>query len=701
MAKRLGRRLGRALGWATVGLAVGGCPPPVTPPPAPTASASAAAPAPVPPPPLAIVDPFATGMTPAGVTRLCDDNLALAEALLERLRTVDVTQPDSLSFERTFGTFDDVNLAIANASSFPGLMAEVHPDKAVRDVAKDCQRKTEKITTSLFLDPALYRVLRAYADRHEALAPERARFVRDTLRDYRRNGIELAADAQVRFRAMNERLTELGLGFSAAIGESKEALHVAPAALEGLPADYRKKHAAGPDGRVTITTDYPDYIPFVTYAKDRKAALDLYVLMANRGGEGNLRRLDELLALRHEKALLLGYPTWADYAIEPRMARTPGEARAFLQRIRDAVREPAKRELADFEAAWQAVGGDPKRPLYPPDRPYLEDRVRATRFKLDTQDLARYFDVARVTEGLLSLTAKMYGLEYRPVQQPLWHPDVRAFDVWSGGRPIARFFLDLHSRDDKYKHAAMFTVRTRKRLADGSVQLPMAALVCNFPRPGDDMQHGEVVTFFHEFGHVLHQMLTETELSSYAGTAAVRDFVEAPSQMFEEWPYAREILDLIAKHRESGQPIPDALFEAMGKARRFGLALSTQRQLTLALVDLAYHSTPPPLDTTKVFADIQTDVEQFAFVPGTHFQSSFGHLIEYDAAYYGYQWAASLARDVLTRFQAEGLTNPKTAADWRAAVLARGGADDEREMVRRFLGRETNEQAYIAFLSGK
>jgi thimet oligopeptidase len=272
----------------------------------------------------------------------------------------------------------------------------------------------------------------------------------------------------------------------------------------------------------------------------------------------------------------------------------------------------------------------------------------------------------------------------------------------ASGKVLGRFFFDLYPREGKYKHAAVFSVRDTAKLPDGSRLIPMAAMECNFPRPSAGapalMSHQDAVTFFHEFGHVLHHLLSESELSSFAGTTVARDFVESPSQMFEEWAWAKETLDLFAVHHETGKPMPKKLHAALLRSRGFGRALSTQRQLFLAALDQAYHTRPLPMDTTRVVQEINDAYTAFTFVEGTHFQASFGHLIGYDAGYYGYQWALSIAQDLVTRFRKEGLLNPKTAADYRAAVLAMGSSDDEANLVARFLGRAPSDAAYRAFL---
>jgi thimet oligopeptidase len=669
------------------------------------APASAPPPAPTGPDPVvADGDPLAGTLSVDGQRRVCDEHLKAAQDLVDRIKTLKGAPADKLTYDATLGRMDQVSLQLAEAGQLAYLMAVAHPDTAVREAAKLCEPKADKFNTALYLDADLAAVLQAYAARHEPLTGERERLLADVLRDFRRNGLTLPPDKQKELRRLNGEIVKLGQEFEENIAKAHGVVEVRPSQLDGLPPDYKAKHPPGKSGKVEISTDYPDYFPFVTYANDRKAALELYITFTNRGGEENVQVLERLLGLRHEKAKLLGYASWADYAIEPRMAKTAGAVRAFLTEARDAIKAPARAELRELMKVHVKMGGKDADKLAPPDRYFLQDRVRAEKFKFDSKEIAPYFEVSAVIRGLLDVSAKMYGLEYKELTEKTWHPDVKAYEVSQNGKAFAKFYLDLYSRPDKYKHAAMFPIRTPARLADGTYLTPIAALECNFPRPGAEpalMSHEDVVTFFHEFGHVLHHLLTRAELATYAGTNTVRDFVEAPSQMFEEWAWSREVLDRFAKHHQTGAPLPDKLFKAMKAARGFGRALDTQRQIFLATLDQELHSRPPGFDSTTVVQEVQESVDSFGYVKGTHFQSSFGHLIGYDAGYYSYQWALSLSRDVLGRFKKEGLLNTATAASWREQVLSRGGGTDERSMVKAFLGREPSNQAYFAFIKGE
>jgi thimet oligopeptidase len=687
--------------------------PPNAPPPAPKAVlAASAAPAALDIDPVAV----ALGRTTSGpgtaddiarardgVVALCDTSLARAALTLDEVRALDGKPDGELTWDRTVGGLDRAKIAIRNAGDFPGLLAVSHPDQGVRDRAKGCEPKVDKLETSLWLDAALARVVKRYAAKKEPLSGPRAKLLAQVLRDFRRNGLELDEKGQARIRAINEEITKLGQDFDENLAASHLSVSATPTELEGLPKEWLASHKPGADGKVTISTDYPDYFPVLTYAKDRKVALELYKQFENRAADKNLAVLDQILGLRAEKAKLLGYATWADYVIEPRMAKDARTVATFLDGLKKHLAKKGDAEMAEFRAAHVKLGGKPGDAIPPSDRLYLEDQVRKAKYGLDSKEVSQYFEVRKVKQGILDITSKMYGITYRPTEAPTWHADVEPMEVVdASGKVLGRFFFDLYPREGKYKHAAVFSIRDTAKMQDGSRLVPMAAIECNFPRPGAGgpalMSHQDAVTFFHEFGHVLHHVLSEAELSSFSGTSVARDFVESPSQMMEEWAWAKETLDLFAVHHETGKPMPKALHAAMLRSRGFGRALATQRQLFLAALDQTYHTRPLPFDTTKVLQEVNDAYTPFKYVAGTHFQASFGHLIGYDAGYYGYQWALSIAQDLFTRFKKEGLLNPKTAADYRASVLAMGASDDEAKLVERFLGRAPSNAAYKAFL---
>lgn len=647
-------------------------------------------------------NPIAVAQTADGITKMCDDALNHARHLQAEIRSL-TDRPDSeLSWEVTFGAFDGISRAVAEAVQVPQLMLVAHPDAAVRQAAMACEPKVDAFGSALFVDDKVAAVLKRFAGRSTETSPVHIRFMEHVLREYRRNGLSLDASGREHLRVLNETITALGQQFEKHLAENTRSIVVTSEQLVGLPAAYIANHPADENGKIKITTDYPDFVPFMKYTKDRAAARQLYTESQNRTAKENLPLLDQLIELRNKKAKLLGYATWADYVLEPRMAKSAANVASFLQDLHVAIKPKREEEFVAFREAAASVGIPSSEPVFASDAAYLEDLICKTRFTLDSQRLSEYFATSEVLKGIFEIAKRLYGISFESVAAPKWHDDVSPFDLKDqSGAIIGRAYVDLYPRENKYKHAAVFGLRDTQRQSDGTRVMPIAALVCNFPKPGESaslLSHDEVTTFFHEFGHLLHHLVSTAELASFAGTNVARDFVEAPSQMFEEWAWKRETLDLFARHYKTGEKLPDDLFAAMTKARTFGEATGVERQIFLSALDQTYHTREPGFDTTEVMETLHREYSSFTRIPDTHFQAEFGHLVGYDAAYYGYQWARSLAFDLLTRFEKEGMMNVGTATDYRDTVLAPGSSFDENELVRHFLGREANADAYKRFL---
>lgn len=649
--------------------------------------------------PIFPVNPIASALTVDGVTDMCDRSLARAEGLADGIRKL--AGQEALTWETTFGVFDDIVEAVQEAAALPVLMSVTHPDAVVRDAAKLCEPKADAFITKLFVDDAIAEVLTTFAKRTAGLPAAQGRFVEYVVREYRRNGLELGPEGRARLRELNERLTALGQDFDVALAETTLSLDVNLEQLKGLPQSYVDNHPASEDGRVRITTDYPDLVPVMRYAEDREMAERLYMLSESRGAEKTLPMLQEILKLREEKAHLLGYETWAEYILEPRMAKDVMTVRRFIDELHDGLVSKREEEVAILREAQRQLRPGSGDAIKASDAKYLEEYVRKERFSLDTQKLAEYFEKSRTQQGIMDIASRLYGITFTSVDVPVWHEDVEAFDVTNGKGVVGRIYLDLYPREGKYKHAAMFGLRDTRRLDDGSLKLPIGALVCNFPKPGKApalMSHEDVTTFFHEFGHLLHHIMSESELASFAGTNVARDFVEVPSQMFEAWAWDREALNSFAAHYVTGERLPDEMFAAMTEARKFGQAIATERQLFFAAYDFACHTRSSDCDVEALTKEIYPMYSSFERVPGSRFPATFGHLIGYSAAYYSYQWALVIAFDVLTRFEDEGMFNTQTAGDYRTKILARGATDDEARLVEDFLGRPSTPDAYLRFL---
>ena len=332
------------------------------------------------------------------------------------------------------------------------------------------------------------------------------------------------------------------------------------------------------------------------------------------------------------------------------------------------------------------------------DSQVLTEAVRKERHGFDAQEVRPYFELSRVQQGVLEVTGRLFGLTYRNVPDaPVWHSDVTCFDVLEDGRLLGGFYLDLFPREGKYKHAAQFTLRS----GQAGRALPEAALICNFPRPGELLEHGEVVTFFHELGHLLHHLLGgRTRWAGLSGVRTEWDFVEAPSQMLEEWCWDPPVLARFARHHQTGAPIPAELVARMRAAEEFGKGLRVRQQMYYAAVSLAFHGAEPrSLDTTSLMARLQESLTPFRYVPETYFHESFGHLEGYSALYYTYMWSLVIAKDLFGAFRREGLMEPAAALRYRKAVLEPGGSAKAADLVRDFLGREYDFRAFEEWLN--
>ena len=625
----------------------------------------------------------------------CRKGLESARALLPAILAV----PGPRTVENTLVPYNELLIGVSQSSATAGLFSEVHPDEKVRDAARTLEQEVSAFVTALQLDRGLYDALAAIGT--AGLDAETRRFVEHTLRDFRRAGVDKDQATRDRIKEINEETTRLGQQFSKNIAEDVRWIEVSDdARLAGLPADWIAAHRTE-KGTCRISTDYPDYNPFMMYADDDELRRELYVKFRSRGDAQNEEILQQLLALRAEQARLLGYASWADYITEDKMMKSAADAADFIERVTRLARKRAEKDYAELLAQLRKkVPGATKVEDW--QKTWLETQVKKDQYKVDSQEVRAYFPFAQVLDGLLDITSHIYEIEYVPASGvSVWHEDVRVYDVMRGGAQLGRIFLDMHARDGKYKHAAQFTLRDG--VADR--QLPEGVLVCNFPNPRTEapalMEHDDVVTMFHEFGHLMHHVLGgRHRWIRQSGVATEWDFVEAPSQMFEEWAWSYETLARFAKHHETGKTIPEALVKKMRKADKFGIGTQTVQQMFYASISLVFHTADPArLDQLAEVKRLQQAYTPFEYVEGTRFHTSFGHLVGYSAMYYTYMWSLVIAKDLLTPFLKKGLMNTEVTARYRDAILVPGGTKDAAELVKDFLGRDFDFKAFEKYLT--
>ncbi len=647
------------------------------------------------------------GSAAALISSSPDKLLAAARGAMERTRA-GIARLKALPAPRraaeALDLYDDSLAAINDAAAQADVARNASPDEGMRKAAEEADQDLQKLATELQLDRELYQALASLDVSGEDAATRY--WVERELREFRRAGVDRDDATRARVKSLNEELVKIGQEFSRNVREDVRKVQLDPADLSGLPDDYVRAHAPDSSGKVTITTDYPDYYPFMSYAKSGAAREKVWRAFNTRAHPQNLAVLQKLLEKRNELATLLGYASWAAYVTENKMIGTAGAASAFVDKIAHAAEQRSK---ADMQTLLERKRKDDPsaEKLDAWDSGYYTERVKAEQYAFDTQAARPYFEFTHAQRGVLEVTGKLFGLDYRKLENvQLWHPDVEAFDVHDAksGARLGRIYLDLHPRDGKYKHAAQFTLASGR---DGA-RLPEGVLLCNFPKPQKEhpdqpalMEPAEVATLFHEFGHLLHHVLGgHTRWASNSGVRTEWDFVEAPSQMLEEWTRDSTVLKTFAKHYQTGAPIPDDLVAKMRAADEFGKGMMVRRQMFLAATSLHLHDRDPSgLDTTKAVAELQARYSPFPYVEGTYFQCSFGHLEGYSAVYYTYMWSLVIAKDLFTVFEHDGLFDAGAAGRYRRAILEPGGGKPAAKLVEEFLGRPYDFRAYEAWLN--
>ena len=640
------------------------------------------------PAPLAL--PPADGYGPWLAER-CDHHLDRVRDLVERFRGLSAAPALEV-----VEAWNDVTLALGNVFSAASLLSNVHPDEEVRTQAEAAEQDAHRLLTELSLDRSIYDVLAAVDP--EPLDLQARRMLDKSLLDFRRSGVDRDDETRERLRRIAERQTEVGQTFSKNIRDGVGRLQVAPDRLAGLPADVVEAHPPGDDGLVGLTTEYPDYVPVMTFAEDRELRREMATAFLNRAWPHNDDVLRELLELRRENADVLGYADWPSYDAEVKMIGSGPAIPEFVERISALAQGSAERDFAVIRDRLRQDHPDASG-VDAVDKAFYSEVVRRERFEVDAQEVRRYFDFAKVRRGLLEVTGRLFGLEYVELPDaPRWHDDVTAYDVVGDldrtGEPrrLGRIYLDLHPRPGKYSHAAQFDLVAG---VEGT-QLPEGVLVCNFPK--GLMEHGDVVTLFHEFGHLVHHVLGgRQKWARFSGVATEWDFVEAPSQMLEEWAWDHSVLATFATD-EAGDPIPEELVARMRTAEEFGKGFLARTQMFYAAVSYRLHADVPD-DLTAAVRELQGRYDLFGYVPETHFHASFGHLGGYTSAYYTYMWSLVIAKDLFSAFDSGDLFAPEVAHRYRDRVLAQGGSADAADLVADFLGRPYGFDAFEEWLS--
>lgn len=618
---------------------------------------------------------------------------ALAEArrMVQELEAVPLEQA---SPQTILQAWDRAAIVLEDAFGPISLLNSVHPDREVRDAGDVALVQESSFLTELFQSEAFYQRVRAV--KPHSIADQQLR--KDLVESFEDSGVSLAPEKRERFKQISERLTELGQEFARNIRDNDTKITFTPAECVGLPQSWLDRQARDEAGNIVVGFDYPDYVPFMMYAQDEHARRRYYVANTNRGTDRNSAVLDEIVALRKEIAELYEVPSYAHYVTKRRMVENPETVLRFLDDVKNVVTEAELLDIAQLAEVKGRLTGVPaeEAAIERWDVSYYRERLREERYAIDQEELRKYFPTSPAIDWMLDISQRLYSVKFERASVPLWHEDVIYLDVCDAesGEFIGGIYLDLYPREGKYKHAAAWPVRGVSVRAG---RKPVSVLVTNFNRDG--LTHDEVETLLHEFGHVLHGVLSKTEYLQHSGTSVERDFVEAPSQMYEEWANRMESLSLMRNHCGDCPSIDEELVQRLVAAKKFGAGIDYGRQHLYASFDMAL-SGEHPRPCLEVWAEME-GATPMGYEPGTCFPGTFEHIASgYAAGYYGYMWAKVIALDMVSTFGAD-LMNGAIGRRFRDLILSRGSEEPARDLVERFLGRPVSSEAFFARIRGE
>lgn len=633
--------------------------------------------------------PLVAPKSAVDVTTMCDKRIEAVRSMQTKLEAMPLTTKSS----DLLAAYDDLyNLTFSAVNTEPGLIKDTNPDAAIRKAAEDCLQRTSEVQTNMSMSRPIFERLQAVEK--SGVTPELRYTVAHQIDNYRRAGVDKDEATRTRIAELQKAITETGIEFDRNINADTSTLKVRSQDLAGLPQDYIDRNKPGADGLVDIKMTGANISPILQYADNAELRKKAQTVWLNRAYPANDAVLQKLFAQRAEFASLLGYPNYATFDIANRMAKDPARTQSFIDGIAGVARPIGQAEGATLLARLQK--DDPAvASLGAWDSSYAARLVRKEQYEVDPSVVRQYFAFSKVEAGIFKLTEDLFQVQIRPWNTAVWSPEVRAYELVEDGKVIGRFYLDMHPRDNKYTHAAMFPVRIG--IKDRVV--PIAALLTNFPT--GLMEHGQVETYLHEFGHLLHWLFAgQRPMAAQNFSAIENDVIEAPSTLLEEWVWDPETLATFATN-EAGQPIPPELVAKMNAGRHFGRAFGTMTQLGLASVALNYYSND--MGKSDLTAEAKQAFARYSLAPFTdesHMHASFGHLTGYGASYYTYQWSEALAADLLSRFRKAGLRDKATAQAYREKILAPGGSASMNVLAKDFLGRDWSVDSYRAELEG-
>ncbi len=617
---------------------------------------------------------------------------------------------DKRSFENTAKALDD--LEVRSNLSVKGnifwITEQMHPDTAMRDAAHESQQKIR----TFYIDHVsnnkkLYEAFKAYAEgnaKHENLSDAQRYFIDESMKDFKRMGLNLPDEKLKELKALNKQLMELVMEFDRNLVEDASFITVTREELKGLEDDFILDLKKDEDGKYILGVDYPTYFQVMQYSLHEPTRKRHYEAFSNRAYSKNEPLLKKIIALRDETAKRIGYESFAAMNIDSQMAQSVERADSFINDLQKRAEKKADLEFNEFtkklpESVQLLDDGRVKAW----DQSLLQTQYKQKHFNVDEQKIAEYFPMEHTIKELLDIYRQFLGVDFKELPiSGMWHEDVKLIEVYNKDRSQLHgyLFMDLHPRPNKYNHAAHAGLVPAIKLPNGNRLPAVSVLIANFTKPTKDkpslLKRSEVSTFFHEFGHAMHAQLGATELGSHAGTHVKTDFVEMPSQMLEEWLWDKEILKKISKHYKTGEPLPDELIDNIIALKRYDSGHFVTRQAMLAQYALDLYKAGAQKDPYKILHELLPRLlPRVYYGPEYRFYASFGHLTGYGAKYYGYLWSKVFALDLFDTIKKVGLLNPEIGKQYVDEVIGKGGSVDPNQLLKNFLGRKPRQDAFL------
>jgi thimet oligopeptidase len=630
--------------------------------------------------------------------------IAVGNAALDRLGAL---KPREVTFDNTVRALDDIGYQISLADDRFGLIKETSTDAAMRDAATDALKALEEWSVGIEYREDVYKAVKAYADKQPKLQGEDARLLAETMRDFRRAGLDLLKAQRDEVERMRKELTRLTTDYESNITKAQKAVKFTKAELEGVPEDFLAQAKTGDDEYTVMANITWHYMSVMDNAKREETRKRLITEHDNLARAANIPLLEKILPMRDDVARKLGYKTWADYVIEVKMAHNAATVIDFLEKLKTGLQPKFDAELAEYRQIKVKETGEANSQVRVWDWRYLSSQLKKEKYNVDAEQLRVYFPYQKALNGMFSIYQNIFGLKFERVEPPYkWIADLQLYAVSDAqtGEPLGLFYLDMFPRKGKYNHFAQFRIIEGKLLPGGKYQRPTVALICNFPSPTKEkpslLAHSDVETLFHEFGHAMHSMMTRAKYGRFSCTSVPRDFVEAPSQMLENWVWDKKVLDSFAgDYRDPSRKIPADILAKLKEAKLATEGTRYRRQISFALMDMTLHTQihannaaeALPL-SNKVLSDVFLPM-----VPDTAFVAYFGHLMGYDAGYYGYAWADAIAADMATVFEKSpnGYFDSATGRRLRDEIYAPGDSRDVNVSIEKFLGRQRSLEPFL------